>query len=68
MARPKRFKGPKTPLTRSKYGSTVRTARNAKLNDLRDAEKGDRLPDSMQSPAFVEAVKVAKSKKGKSNG
>jgi hypothetical protein len=62
MPRPKRFKGPKSPLTRSKYGQTVREAQNERLNDLRDKEKGDKLPDKIAPPGFVAAVKLANKK------
>lgn len=63
---PKKFRGPQFPLSRSRYGQTVRDAQSSKLNRLRSKEKTVGSISANQVPAsFTAAINSAMTKKRK---
>lgn len=61
---PKKFKGPKFPLSRSKYGQVARDAKQSKLNQVR----GKEMTASKAPRGFDLAAKFARTKKVDPNG
>lgn len=56
----KKFRGPQFPLSRSRYGQTVRDAQSSKLNRLRSKEKAVGSISANQVPAsFTAAISNA---------